>query len=90
MALLGPQPPAEGWQARPRGGRSSCGVPSVRSVAVFFTFLFLLGWVYFYDFFSRLSFFFGLFFSFFPPVCMCLCVLSFQLGWESAGCSCLL
>lgn len=34
--------------------------------------------------------FFLAFFSFFPPVCMCLCVLSFRLGWESAGCSCLL
>lgn len=32
--------------------------------------------------------FFFLAFSFFPPVCMCLCVLSFRLGWESAGCSC--
>lgn len=43
-------------------------------------FVFLLGWVYFYDFFSHLSFFLAFFFSFFLPVCMCLCVLSFRLG----------
>lgn len=43
-------------------------------------FVFLLGWVYFYDFFSHLSFFWPFFFSFFLPVCMCLCVLSFRLG----------
>lgn len=67
------------------GGRSSCGVQGSEALPSL-PFVFLLGWVYFYDFFPICLFFLA--FSFFPPVCMCLCVLSFRLGWESAGCSC--
>lgn len=62
--------------------RESAALPSSPLV-------FLVGWVYFYEFsfFPPLVFFFFFppFFLFFPPVYKCLCVLSFRPGWESGS-----
>lgn len=65
-----------------RSGRESEASPSL-------PFVFLLGWVYFYDSFFPFLFFFLPFFPFFL-LRRCVCVLSFRPGWGSAGCSCLL